>query len=221
MGAIQTRVAPVATGTSSVVALAATAASSALVLGVILTSEAPTEITDSAGGTLTGGQWVLRMTGVISIYDRIGAPAGITSVTAAYASATGTAICFERDDLISYDKSTQAAPGTTTTPSSGAVATTGFANEVGFGIFFTFTSGANSYAAGSGWTAVTGTGITGGAWNGGGNEAFAETQVFTSTGTPAATATCASSFQYAAIATYRQTAGGGGGSSSSALLLLL
>lgn len=170
-------------------------------------SDAPLTIVDSAGGSLAGGQWVLRQ-GSFQwfIYDRIGCPSGITSVTATFGSSVYMAVVQERDDLVSFDKTASAEVGTSTAPSSGAVATTAFANEVALGFFATFTSGSNSYAAGSGWTALAGTGITAGHWpSGEGSEAFAETQVLVATGTPAATATCTSSYQYAAIVTYRQT----------------
>lgn len=219
IGRIQSAVGGADTATSAVGTFSSTAAATGLVFAVFLNSAtAPTSITDSAGGTLAGGQWVLRQsTGAWFIYDRLNNPGGITTVTAAFANTTVQWYTTERDDLISFDKTAYTEVGISTTPSSGAVATTSFANEVCFGFHATFSgSGGRSYAASGAWAAEAATGSTAGAWSGAStaDSAFVETQILTSTGTPAATATCiASTYNYSTIMTYRQTVSAGGDAS--------
>lgn len=190
---------------------AATAAGVTLVLEAFLSGGATiATIVDSAGGSLAGGQWVARQTANAFGYDRISGPSGITTVAVTFSSADYLSSVSGWDNIISFDK-TASSLATTTTPTSGAVATTSFADELALGSFFTGSGTSQNFAAGSGWTTGTGTGVSAGGWSGGGNSAFCETQILSATGTPAATATCTNSGVASMILTYRITASGGAG----------
>ena len=156
MSTIQ-RVAAKGNGTSAVHAVSSTGSGNSLVLRIWLsTSTAPTSVTDSAGGT-----WVQRdgNAGAIFVYDRIGAAAGVTSVTANFGSAFYLSMVSEHDDIVSFDKFKYAEAAAQTAPTSGNTTTTAFADEIALGFFATFSGAAQGFAAGAGYTADTGTGL--------------------------------------------------------------
>lgn len=187
-----------------------------LIYAIWLGSGAVTTLVDSAGGSLAGGQWASSGAGgPWFIYYRLNAPAGITAVTAAFASAEYLAYCCERDDIVSFDKlgAVTDSGGSVSSWASGSTGTLSFATEVCLGFAATFTGGAQGPAASGGWSAGTGTGLTAGAWaDPGGSQAFVETQIVAATTALQATGTWVTpSYTYAVAVTFRQTGGGGGG----------
>lgn len=188
--------------------LTATASGSGLCVGGWTNTGTITEITDSTGGSLTGGQWTARLNSDAILWaDRLNAPSGITSVIVMFsASMVGDFVCFEDDELQAFDQPAYAEVGASTAPSSGNTPNVAYSNDIAFGVFGTFSGDSISYGAGSGWTPMAGTGLTGGvhANTTDNNEAFFERRVLGVSGAGyAATATCGSSYQYAAIIAYQ------------------
>jgi hypothetical protein len=166
-----------------------------------------TSITDNLTQT-----WTKRNnTNAIFIYDCLTSAAGVTQVTINVASANVMAIVMERDDLASYDQSTQTEVGTGTTWDSGNVTTTQ-ATELAIGIVGTFSGGqATSLYVGAGgsWSDLTGTNVTSGRIDSGlGDSSYVELSDLSATGTYSASGTCASVYNYAGIATYKKILAG-------------
>lgn len=210
------------TGASAVMPVASTTLGKKLVLQIWLPlGVAPLTVVDSSGGTLLGGQWVaLETSQYWFAYERSNIPAGITSVTATFAADAYIAISWELAANSTFR--TKSAPdtgasGTTWTSPSAAVS---FTSGIALGVAATFSGSSQNFAAGSGWTAASGTGLTTGRWGSAGNGAFAEYRDIVGAGALAANGTCLSSFVYAQTLTFEDSGGGGGGGGQQNRLLL-
>lgn len=168
---------------------------------------APTTIVDSAGGSLAGGQWVLVGSGPATfVYARFNCPAGITTVLPSFGAADYLNFLANHDNVLSVDKVTIVDAAAQTTPTCPTTGVLSFANEVVYGFFDTFSGNAQNFAAVAPFAAVTGTGLTGGAWAGSGTQAFVESREVSATTAQAPSATCDSSYVYSMCITFRITA---------------
>lgn len=210
--ATQTQTSSTDLASTLAVTLTATAVGSALLLFLELSSGVVATIVDSAGGSLAGGQWVVRNdnvgSGPLACYDRLNNPGGITAVTVTFLSTTGHMCVAEFPQIAAaaFDQTAYAEAGTTTAPSSGNTPATTQPLELVFGFFFTFSSATPAYVAGAGFTALAGTGLIGGMWHSTSNCCFLEVKEVSTTGVQAAIATCSSTYQYAMCVTYKETA---------------
>lgn len=210
---------------SFTISFTATAAADNLLLMFFLdVLTTPTSVVDSSSAAL-----VSRLDGDVTsdgifVYDRLSCSAGVNSVTVTLPSASQyAAAILTRNDLLSFDQVQHAQPGTVTSWSSSPLPPLNFSDEYLLGLACSFNMNTNSYTVGAGFSAIAGTGLTGGAIvDGSGNAMFFENKILSSaTGTtPVADGGCASTYQYCAGIAYR-LAGAPIAPTDSTVLLLL
>jgi hypothetical protein len=128
-------------------------------------------------------------------------------VTASFASADYLSWVGEYTGTLTFDNHGENdGPGAVTSWTSNNVAVSS-STGIAFGFAATFSGSAQNFAAGSGWTAESGTGLTAGGWSyAGGDCAFVESRALSGSGNYAATGTCTSSYVYAILIAYGEAA---------------
>lgn len=198
-------------------------------LGVAVANGGNTTITSVVDSQAASWTKAVGTNEITHFWYRENASPGVTSLTITFPSAKiACAIAMERDDVVtsgSFDTSAAqniqtpaASPATTNTTGSMAQA-----NELGVAWFWSSDSAGRFTGAGSGWTAMSGTGITGGSHDNttDGDSFFAETQTYASGGTATGTCTLSGSTNTTSrIVLFKLKTTGSGGSDQAILMRL-
>lgn len=198
--------------TTLTVSLGAVTAGNLLVVCCGVQSRLVTGVADDVNGAWTEAFAQTNQFAAPGIWYFQNTGSGTPTVTLTFSASTASsAIAWEESGVLTssaFDKEAHSSTTNSAAWNSGATSTTSQANTVGFG----FVSSANApsgFAGDSGWTALSGTGITSGSrYNSAdGNDVFVCRREYTSTGTYSATGTRSAANNWCAgIVIFKQSA---------------